>query len=699
MTSPSKEIHSTNSSGHQMEILSLQATHDDAHGRHHADCGPATSPLSPVVETSDTNHGSAEAPQALVPLSVTAHGIQSYAPSHVSTPSSPSYSPNSTLVASSTTFENFPDRCPEAAAARSKFHASAQIFGNTRDMMGFHGTNMSIFATRGFPRSGYLPSKKTTPPLLARRYSIEVLTKRPDRATWREQELAYATRYLMSHHNETDLVICRRPLMLVPTPMRYASLSDRLPIVPPGDEKTYLDLGDVQLSNVAFRYISCVNVQDFGVEVWMTGDSISMALEVLRRDLDCDNHSIAIVNGDSAQILRMAFAYGDACGSEYDYYRQQYHGKRWIFIVINDGYSDTTSNGTHGSHWSLVGIDVCGEKVHYYDSISVRNSARHENAQQVAAGMVLILGLELAKYQFYMEYHSPDQYANNMFAGDGGPCGPFIYLMTMILCRKIIDHQAMGRENDCWLDLDHTFPAFFTQHFHSLHVRYYIQRSIARWKTITQAPLIAQQYDYKIACESGVELLPHTADNFCIPKPPVYSWFGDWGLGHKKGNFAHRSPSLGRDQNDTDVMLMDATEVEAGSDAADEIYVDTADEDGGNSIMRDDAEEDVPDDTGDSMRDDDDENVPDDTGNSMRDDAGENALDDTGNSIMRDDGDGDLPDDTEVMASEDSVTQLILDVAGDGLSRESNGVGLDVIFSVLMEEQDKDEDGDTTMQE
>lgn len=71
-------------------------------------------------------------------------------------------------------FDNWGSRIDVAKDAHYK---RARIFGKTRQTMRQRTCKMIVHASRGFQRSEYVPTKKTAPPLLKRRYSIDVITR------------------------------------------------------------------------------------------------------------------------------------------------------------------------------------------------------------------------------------------------------------------------------------------------------------------------------------------------------------------------------------------------------------------------------------------------------------------------------------------------------------------------------------------
>ncbi|KAF1935192.1 hypothetical protein EJ02DRAFT_75709 [Clathrospora elynae] len=425
-------------------------------------------------------------------------------------------------------------------SAIADHYKRATIFGQTREIMFCRTRRMCLTASRGFQR-GNVPTKRTTPPLLKRRYSIDVSTS--DWNGWwasgRNQEeleararrnfCSLSKRYTHNLQRECqkvkayhlDPIYFPGSFVDVPNPSRYVAFGPLFALRPPFNTDIYLELGDATIRNDAFCYIGVTDTRDHGSEVWMRDESIDMALEVLRRDSNCDAHSIAIANSMTAQVCYFACQSKDGSTREYDEYRTRFQNKKWIFIVINDAIGGLVNDGTNGTHWSLVAMDCEGRLAHYYDSMYIDSRYHQHMGLDVCSGMLYILGENPGDWKYQPEWHSPHQNRNNQFYGDGGACGPFVFKMTELLVDHIRHYQRAGNEDQCYLQLDRGFPAVFENQFHSQNVRRGIQMRIARWKAGIDAPELAHAHDQNAIRDEDVALIDEPIVTITVPPHPV----------------------------------------------------------------------------------------------------------------------------------------------------------------------------------
>jgi hypothetical protein len=384
----------------------------------------------------------------------------------------------------------------------------ARIFPKTRELMRYSSFTTSMIASRGFER-GTLPMRQTTPPLLKRRYSIDVNTVNDwniRRSSFKHEEVRhmYRSRFSSEQHTnksqpETQLLDCRSlevtnpftTLMDLPIPARYLAFAPTWLLNPQYNTDIYLELGDATIRNDAFWFITVTSWRDWGNEVWMRDESIDMALEVLRREADCESHGIAIANSTMAQICYFAAFSEDSTSQEYDEYKARFRGKNWIFLVVNDAIGGIENGGTH---WSLVAMDLKYRHAYYYDSLY--NDRYHTDmGRDISLGMLNILGEKAHHWKYNVMHDCPNQNWDNQFELDSGACGPFVYKMTEILVDRIKEHRRMGREDECYIHIDWAFRAQFKAIFHSLEVRESIKRRIAQWKALTDTPKLVDQHD------------------------------------------------------------------------------------------------------------------------------------------------------------------------------------------------------------
>jgi hypothetical protein len=304
--------------------------------------------------------------------------------------------------------------------------------------------------------------------------------------------------------------------MFIPYPPRYAAFGTVFYLNPPFNDDVYLTLGDITIQNDAFCHIRCTN-WSLG-DPWMRDESLDMSLEVLCRDYDCDNHDIAIANSMISQICLFAAESEDSGPEEYSQYKDRFQDKRWIFLVVNDAIGSFQADCLQGNHWSLLAMDRIHRRTSYYDSLYLNDSQSRQRGLQISRGMLNILGEDPRIWGYQAQVHTPHQKYHNQFHHDDGACGPFVYKMTEMLIGHIKFYQSHHMEGECFLELSEDFPLYFRDQFHSLQVRHEIQRRIARWKSILDAPLMANNHDNSAISGQCVELNDSPVVHFEIPR-------------------------------------------------------------------------------------------------------------------------------------------------------------------------------------
>ncbi|KAL1797844.1 hypothetical protein ACET3X_004450 [Alternaria dauci] len=424
--------------------------------------------------------------------------------------------------------------------ARQEHFRRTKIFHKTRSAMVCQTNKMLVFASRGFERK-HLPTRRTKPPLLKRRYSIDVNTTKEwgtqKSDSWQDVDTKVSKLQPHAHTTARSTnIVQEAPLWLrnlqtetpylssthhsLPDPCRYAAFGPVFYTGIPHNTDTFLELGDVTLQNDAFNYIGATSYAMSGMEVWMRGESLDMALEVLRRDADCDAYGIGIANSTVAQICHFASAGIDGPSGEYDQYRARYSDKNWIFLVCNDGMGGVENNGTSGSHWSMVAMDRISKRAYYYDSMWVHRIDYQNLGRDISLGMLHILGEDIGLWRYDVQHGSPDQNDDNLFKQDGGACGPFVYKMTQILIRHIKAQQSLGFDQFS-LDIDREWSKHeFARQFHSGSVRRDMQDNILRWRHITQAVALADEYDHQALRDTDAVLDDGPIVSFEIPPRP-----------------------------------------------------------------------------------------------------------------------------------------------------------------------------------
>jgi hypothetical protein len=416
-------------------------------------------------------------------------------------------------------FEKY-DRIKSTKGSAGRVGKSAKEvpYKRTRQMMRGKTGSVTILAARGFERHGHAPTKKTTPPLLKRRYSIDVQVA--GKAGWKDDfEVGHThrprslsvcisqytnggqARAVSPSCDETEPAVQQEPTLPVPNPLRYELFSWREALYPPYNTKDYLTFGDSTLSNYHLHHMTDTT----GHEAWMADTSFNMALEVLCGNKDCHTHGIDIINSNITQMLHLAGNFGDGSESHYDFLRTRFEGKNWIFIPINDGLSDDPTDSGCGTHWSLLVMDRINKYAVYYDSMDVQSTKMQRVATTVVRGLLEILKEPSKEWEWIPQTHSPNQWTHNQFEKDGGACGPFVWKMCDLLVGWIIHDQIAGREDETTLLLPPEFAGWFRERFHSLYVRRDMRKSIAHVKCGTvAAPLIEEHDQVAVAGEDVV---------------------------------------------------------------------------------------------------------------------------------------------------------------------------------------------------
>lgn len=424
--------------------------------------------------------------------------------------------------------------------ARQEHFRRTKIFHKTRCSMMCQTKRMLVFASRGFER-GSLPTRQTKPPLLKRRHSIDVNTtenwETRNFSCWLHfhmkvddlQPLLHISAWptnivqqdrLCPQTSETEIPYVTLTQYSLPDPRRYAAFVPVFYTEIPHNTENFLELGDVTLQNDAFHYIGATCYALSGMEVWMRGESLDMALEVLRRDEDCDTYGIDIANSTVAQICCFASNGIDGPSGEYDQYRTRYNNKNWIIVICNDGMGGIENDGTSGSHWSMVAMDRISKNAYYYDSLWVDRHEYQTLGRNISLGMLNILGEDISLWTYLIQLESPDQSFDNLFKQDGGACGPFVYKMTQILIRYIKSQQSLGVER-LSLAVNHAWVTqVFSPQFHSGIVRREMQDSILRWHHITRAAASADRHDYQAIQDTDAILDDGPVVSFEIPPKP-----------------------------------------------------------------------------------------------------------------------------------------------------------------------------------
>ncbi|KAF1360840.1 hypothetical protein EJ07DRAFT_176924 [Lizonia empirigonia] len=397
----------------------------------------------------------------------------------------------------------------------------AHIYQNTRCSMRLETKRMFVQCLRDYERHNYIPTRRTRPALLKRRYSVDVNTSGWDNHSCRDfgedddQQVLDNTNIAVSfskkrEHDELELVLPSTTTLTFPTPHRYIDFNRRLARWPPSNDDIYLELDIATISNNEFLYMT----DTVGAERWMRDGGLDMALTVLSRDYHCLRSKIGIASSVDSQVCR----YPDPGGKEE--YASRFSDKNWIFMPVNDGMLGVVNDGINGVHWAVVALDRIHKTVHYFDSLFVNNLSYIQLATDVSLGMLRLLDENPQAWQFFAEKWSPHQYRDNQCDFDQGACGPFVYTMVETAVKHIQLFQRDNHEQGCWLGLTRTFRDEFASQFHSYNVRRSMQRRIADAKMRSTAGRLSGAHDIRAIAGEDVELLSEPAIRFnASPRP------------------------------------------------------------------------------------------------------------------------------------------------------------------------------------
>jgi hypothetical protein len=363
-------------------------------------------------------------------------------------------------------------------------------YSRTRQVMHGKTRRMSVLASRGFERHGYLPTKKTTPRLLKRRYSIDVSVS--SEAGWKDAD-NFEVPATSASCGEIEPPVQREPALALPSPFRYLQFSADTIKRPPHNEEKFVTFGDVTLSNFNFLHMGDMH----GHEAWMADDSLNMALAEMCHRFSCHLHGIDIVNSNITQMLHLVNTFGD--GPEHDYLRDRFTGKNWIFIPINDGLDGDTA-----THWSLLAIDRIHKEAVYYDSVNPRASTIQRLAESVGVGLLKLLEEDPQEWNLWPQDNSPNQWDHSQSPEDSGACGPFVWQMCETMISHIRSHQVDNREANCSLILASDFAEGFKSFFNSQRVRWRMQWFLAALKRGLESAQIMDEHDQAAVADEDV---------------------------------------------------------------------------------------------------------------------------------------------------------------------------------------------------
>jgi hypothetical protein len=388
--------------------------------------------------------------------------------------------------------------------AKDAHFKRSRVYDLTKASIRQHTATMLVHASRGFRRDGLVPTERFVntgqPALRRRRYSIDVVTdawdifepgklKKTNEDVGLPETLAPALVPLRTDVEEMDAPIARASVTPLPTPSRFWKLYRPIYCPPWNDTISYLELDNSALSNEDFRTIMMYD----HAESWFRDSILNVALELLSQGYKCKENSIEITNSFITQLMYQVGRDGDVDENDFASYKEEkkrFANKKWIFLPINDGIANFGING--GTHWSFLAVNLNNHLAHYVDSLLINNVRQRWIASTVMKGLASIIGQRL---ELQVELNSPNQIENNLFAGDCGACGPFVYYMIKQYTKSIRQAQVDGLENSVDLSLCEEVPESFGQDFHSWFVRREIAIVIAREKRKQDAKPIADRHN------------------------------------------------------------------------------------------------------------------------------------------------------------------------------------------------------------
>jgi hypothetical protein len=400
-------------------------------------------------------------------------------------------------MALSKTLEDFP------VTAKAVHFKRNRAYPKTRAQMRQKTQSMFVSSCR-LSGKAYAPTQKTTPPLRKRRYSVDVVTEGwngKKASSWAltfsgnetMEDVTYAGFAEVTDKSKDDEPpIPREPSLALPDPRRYLDLSLPAPF-PPNNLDTYLKGNNVILNNEDFLLIT-----DYEDNSWMQDSIVDMALEILSQEYQCGENGIEIMSSMVSFLLCQVNRYRHTDNNNfagYDAERKRLQDKKFIFLPINDGYTQLEyqqDGEPAGTHWSFVVIDRIRKTASYLDSYSAHSSRHQSVAFSVVNGVQLLLG---ETYLCHLEENVPHQHRHNITQKDWGPCGPFVYEMIKVMLNYIRGLQDDGKEDYISLVLPREYGSTWKTTFNSRRVRDEIQSNIMTAKQLQIRDQLIYEHD------------------------------------------------------------------------------------------------------------------------------------------------------------------------------------------------------------
>ncbi|KAF2712902.1 cysteine proteinase [Pleomassaria siparia CBS 279.74] len=437
------------------------------------------------------------------------------------------------------TRQMFPTTAKDAHFKRGHINP-VQLFAKTKIFIRHKTKHMFASACRpggpDFLDHGLLPTRPTRPALRRRRYSIDVVTndwEDKNALGWRsvsDEDMPTLFDYpaatflpLEVSFAEAEAPVARLPVQLLPSPERIRTFQKYSPIWPPNNGSIFLELENSSITNEDVRIII-----DTGYESWWRDSILNVSLEILSDDFDCRSNDIAIANSFVASILYRVGKDGDVDENNFANYKeekQRFAGKKWIFLPINDGYKSEVQGINDGVHWALVVIDVVERSACYFDGLWSRDPDWRYHWEQLARTVVLgveyVLGLKL-NFEIEDPRCTPEQFTHNSFKHDNGPCGPYVWYMTLLFVQRIVQAQARG-ENKTYVRCDDDLSDKWN--FDSNDVRGYALNSILERKLKHMVEKAVENHDEAALRDTSVTVLPERPELITNIPPFQPEWW------------------------------------------------------------------------------------------------------------------------------------------------------------------------------
>ena len=292
----------------------------------------------------------------------------------------------------------------------------------------------------------------------------------------------------------------------IPDPLRHRSLHRWGDIVPAMNRETYVSLGlGLTITNEDLHGI----VELSGSECWYSNEVLEAAVHLTCQYYNTEANKIGLLGPNAVQSIRFIML-DDDMGAQKEYIKLL-EDKDYVFLPINSGMVETTYEGTHGYHWSLLAIDRRKREAWYIDGYeSTRTSSEwRQLAWDLATAVGKILG---EKYQIFAAENPPDQYRDNS-ASDSGPCGPYVSRMFQFYIKMILDYRRNGLDQYIELEPKPELIQKFRQTFNSENERWSLVYTLASVKASQVARERAMRHDEMAV---GEEIPP------AAPAPFIY---------------------------------------------------------------------------------------------------------------------------------------------------------------------------------